>query len=442
MGLTQVLAPEQDKGLRDKVVIVGVGFVGLTLAMALCRKGFLVIGIEKSQKLVSELSSGNTHIIENGINEELKKYRNENRFQIIHHEDKWLRPEGAVTFILTVGTPLAGDKMDSTALEESLSQVSEYLRDDDLIILRSTVAIGTSRNLVQPFLETLNKRVFLAMCPERTIEGNALIEIENLPQIIGGFDRASGERAASFFSHICKEVIVVSTIEGAELLKLANNTYRDLMFAYANELTVLSEKIGVSSREIIDAANFHYPRSMIAMPGPSGGPCLEKDPWILSFSGAQFGVEMKLSKASRMVNESSTYRFVESIISSFFEKPNKTKVGILGLSFKGSPEVNDSRGSFARGLVRMLSSKNFEIWGFEPAGDIQPAIPEVVIYNDIRQVINECDVVIVATNHTSFKKIPDLIKDKRRKSQLVLIDMWRIIDSSELPENVVYRSWG
>jgi len=442
MGLRQVISEERDKKLHEKVVIVGVGFVGLTLAMALCRKGFMVLGIDKNQEVVSELSSGTTHIIENGINEELKKYRNENRFQIICHEDKWSRPEGAVTFILTVGTPLAGDKMDSSALEESLIQISAHFRDGDLLILRSTVAIGTSRNLVQPFLEALNKRVFLAMCPERTIEGNALIEIERLPQIIGGLDKASGEKAALFFSHICEEVIVLSTIEGAELLKLANNTYRDLMFAYANELTVLSEKIGVSSREIIDAANFHYPRSMIAMPGPSGGPCLEKDPWILSFSGAQFGVEMELSKASRAVNERSTYRFVEAIINSFFEKPNRTKVGILGLSFKGSPEVNDSRGSFARGLVRMLSSKNFEIWGFEPAGEIQPAIPDVIIYNDIIQVINECDVVIVATNHTSFKKIPDLIKDKSIKSQLVLIDMWRIIDSSKLPKNVVYKSWG
>jgi len=442
MGLTPFLSQERDKDSHNKVVIVGVGFVGLTLAMALCRKGFMVLGIDKNQKVVSELSSGSTHIIENGINEELKRYRHGNRFQIIHHEDKWSRPEGTITFILTVGTPLSGNKMDSTALEESLIQISAYFRDGDLLILRSTVAIGTSRNLVQPFLETLNKRVFLAMCPERTIEGNALIEIEKLPQIIGGLDKESGEKASLFFSHICKKVIVLSTIEGAELLKLANNTFRDLMFAYANELTMLSEKIGISSREIIDAANFQYPRSMIALPGPSGGPCLEKDPWILSFSGARFGIEMELSKASRMVNESSTYGFVEATINDFFEKPKMIKVGILGLSFKGSPEVNDSRGSFARGLVGVLGSRNLEIWGFEPAGEIQPAIPEVIICTDIMHVINQCDVVIVATNHKSFKKIPDLIVNISRKSQLLLIDMWRMIDSSKLPKDVVYRSWG
>lgn len=440
--MSNLINQNQDNSGHQQVVIVGVGFVGLTLAMALCRKDFTVLGIDKNEQLVKNLSLGITNVVEHGINQELSKYRNENRFQIISHKDKWSRPEGTVTFILTVGTPLAGKKMDSKALKESLIQISSYLKDGDLLILRSTVAIGTSRNLVQPFLDRLNKKVFLAMCPERTIEGNALTEIEKLPQIIGGLDEKSCEKAASFFSHICEKVIVLSTIEGAELLKLANNTYRDLMFAYSNELTTLSEKIGISSREIIEAANLDYPRSMIAQPGPSGGPCLEKDPWILYFSGAQLGVEMELSKASRMVNERSTYQFVQNIITSLFHKPNEIKLGILGLSFKGRPEVNDSRGSFARGLAEVLNAMNIEIWGFEPTGEIEPAIPEIIISDSISDLLDYCDVVVVTTNHVSFQKIPDLIESKRAKSPLVLIDMWRIIDSSRLPENVVYRSWG
>ena len=214
------------------------------------------------------------------------------------------------------------------------------------------------------------------------------------------------------------------------------------MFAYANELTSLAEKIGISSREIINAANHDYPRSMIAQPGPSGGPCLEKDPWILHYSGLQVGVEMYLSKAARTVNERSTYNFVKDIVKNIWDDNKNLKLGILGLSFKGSPQVKDSRGSFSRGLIDFLKPMNLDILGFEPAGEIEPLIPNLKIAKDLTQVLEECNVVIVATNHDSFKQIPELIKGLQGKAALTLVDMWSLVDSSVLPDNVEYKSWG
>jgi len=432
----------ESRDFDQEVVIVGVGHVGLTLAMALCRKGFTVLGIDINQRLVSDLNSGITHVTEQGINDELIGYLKVKRFNVVHTKANWSRSNKPITFILTVGTPLVGSQMDLTAIKKSLGNIAPYLIDGDLLILRSTVAVGTSRELVKPYVDNLNKRVLIAMCPERTVEGNALVEIENLPQVIGGIDRESAKSAELFFSNICKKTILLSSIESAELLKLANNTYRDLMFAYANELTSLAEKIGISSREIINAANHDYPRSMIAQPGPSGGPCLEKDPWILHYSGLQVGVEMYLSKAARTVNERSTYNFVKDIVKNIWDDNKNLKLGILGLSFKGSPQVKDSRGSFSKGLIDFLKPMNLDILGFEPAGEIEPLIPNLKIAKDLTQVLEECNVVIVATNHDSFKQIPELIKGLQGKAALTLVDMWSLVDSSVLPDNVEYKSWG
>jgi nucleotide sugar dehydrogenase len=428
--------------LDPEVVVIGVGFVGLTLAMSLCQKGIKVLGIDSNLNLVSELSRGETNIVEDGLVDLLQSSLRNGLFEIQGTQIALKRSERPITFIVTVGTPLKNGGIDQLSVEQSLLQIGSNLLEGDLLILRSTLAIGTCRELVKPFLDKLERKVYLAMCPERTIEGNALAEIDNLPQVIGGIDEQSTERAKEFFSKICNKIVLVSSIEAAELLKLANNTFRDLMFAFSNEIAMLSQQIGLSAKEVIQAANFEYPRSRIALPGPSGGPCLEKDPWILYHSGQRFGVEMLLSGSSRRVNESAPYRYVIEIISELTTRREKLRVGLLGLSFKGNPPVNDTRGSFAIELLKRLDNYNIEFYGFEPAGQIQTKVARLNLKEDIFELFENSDVVVIATNHLEFQHLERALNQINSERSMTLIDMWNIVDRKTLPEFIDYRSWG
>lgn len=424
------------------VAIIGVGFVGLTLAMALCDAGFKVLGVEKNPRLLDEILRGKTNILEPEIETKLQSYVKEGRFSAVNHLEKWQRRNEAMTIILTVGTPLKDGKVDNTSILESLGQISDNLRDDDLLILRSTVGVGTSRRIVGKYLAETGKHVHLAMCPERTVEGNALNEIKHLPQIVGAIDGKSAELAISFFEQICTKVVLLSSIESAEFLKLANNTYRDLMFAFSNELTLIAQKIGISSREVISAANYNYPRSQISLPGPSGGPCLEKDPWILVESAAQYEIDLPISRSSRIINETSTLSFVIDSLEDFSFSNVDKKVGLLGLSFKGSPEVRDSRGSFALTVANYFREADYNFVGFEPAGAVDLSTSGILVEHELENVLKVCEVLIISTNHPSFRVLHEKLAQSNSRKPILVVDMWGVVDDTELPNWVNYKRWG
>jgi UDP-N-acetyl-D-mannosaminuronic acid dehydrogenase len=430
---------ESGKAFLPNVVILGMGFVGLTLAMALCKNGIKVLGIELDAKLVDSLNSGETSVVDPGISECLAASLQGNLFRAIRVEEHWYRSEKPITFIVTVGTPLRDGRVNNNSILNAVHQIGLKLFDEDLLVLRSTVAIGTSRNLVLPKLRAIERKVYLAMCPERTVEGNALEELRLLPQIIGGIDEASSARAKTFFEQICDKTIVLSTIESAEFLKLANNTYRDLMFGFANELTVLANEIDISSREIISAANLDYPRSRIAQPGPSGGPCLEKDPWILHESGLELGVDLKITSAARTINESSTYDFVANALKEFEDILSDNSVGLLGLSFKGIPPVCDTRGSFALDLIKRLEGEKYSFYGFEPAGRV--SVENCVTTDSIAELLEKVEVLIICTNGESFSTLPQLINSSAKTPKLI-IDMWGVLKNISKDHEWEYRSWG
>jgi UDP-N-acetyl-D-mannosaminuronic acid dehydrogenase len=251
------------------VAIYGMGYVGLTLALALNEKKIEVIGIDTNQKVVEDLIRGITDIQEPYIEKKLSHSLSEGLLKVT----KSINSETAKNvdvFIVTVGTPILDSRINDEAVVEVTSEIGRIMRDGSLVILRSTLEIGTTRNKIFPILNKTGKTFFLAMCPERTIEGNAIEEIAILPQVIGGINETSSDKAEKFFLSFCREVITIHNPESAELIKLANNTYRDLSFGFANELSKLCGSLGLNSREVINAANYGYPRSNIALPGPSG----------------------------------------------------------------------------------------------------------------------------------------------------------------------------
>ncbi len=257
---------------QPSVCIVGMGYVGLTLAISLCNLGFRVTGIESNSEIASALTAGVTHVLEPELEKGLQIALRDKLLIVKHPDELKSCNLNSEIFILTVGTPILNRRINTSNLLAAVHSIEPFLKENSLIIVRSTVGIGTSRRLIYEPLLKRGLAVLVAMCPERTVEGKALEEIRSLPQIVGGVNQLSAEIAESFFSFVSSEVVVVDDAESAELIKLINNSYRDLMFAFSNEVTEISNSFGLSARKVINAANHNYPRSAISAPGPSG-PC-------------------------------------------------------------------------------------------------------------------------------------------------------------------------
>ena len=207
-------------------------------------------------------------------------------------------------FVITVGTPL--DKEGTINLDmisNVAHDIARNMGEDSLIILRSTVKIGTSKHIVAPILEKSGVAFDLAMCPERTLEGNAMRELYRLPQIIGADCEIAAERAASLFKSLTRTTLKVSSLETAEMIKLVDNTYRDVQFAFANEVARACETMHINGYEVITSGKLGYERTNVPLPGPVGGPCLSKDPHILMQSVADKGISLEITHACRLVNE-------------------------------------------------------------------------------------------------------------------------------------------
>lgn len=241
---------EQKVGLHRRLVVIGLGYVGLTMAAVMADAGFTVIGVEMDEDRVNTLNSGGCYIHEVGLPQLIKKHIHKKLFVT-----KELPDDGDV-FIISVGTPVVR-KEDGTYgpimnyLEDACNQIAGKLTRGNLVILRSTVPIGTSRTFVKDRLEkltglTCGRDFHLAFAPERTAEGKALKELRNLPQIIGGFNEDSTEASAAIFRDVTPTIVRVDSLEAAEMAKLINNTFRDYIFAYSNEMARIASVYNVN----------------------------------------------------------------------------------------------------------------------------------------------------------------------------------------------------
>ena len=244
------------------------GYVGLTLAVALANNGHYVTGVDRNSHLIDQLKSGNTYIHEPGLFEMLNSTLKRGQ---IKFEQKALPRQNEV-YVVAVGTPLdANMQPDLGSLESVAQSLSEILKPGDMVVLRSTVPTGTTREYFAPIIEKKTSMkagvdFYMAFCPERTIEGRAMQELRTLPQIVGGFSDACLTKAVNFWSSLTPTVVQVGSLEAAELVKLANNTFRDVSFAFANELALMADKANVSASNLINAANEGYPRNPIPLP--------------------------------------------------------------------------------------------------------------------------------------------------------------------------------
>ena len=247
------------------VLIVGLGYVGLTLALVLAENGYLVYGYDHDKNLRDRIKKKIPPFYEKGIQDLLDTQVGHN-LKVVN-DIKDLDPD---IYIITVGTPFdfKKKKPNISYFQKSIELVSKNLKVNDLVILRSTVPVGVSRKIAKPILEKnsnlkIGENLFLAYCPERTAEGQAIHELKNLPQIVGGFCEKSTELASRFFNEYTHTIIDVNDLESSEMCKLLDNTYGDTIFAYSNQMALLSEKIGLNLSNLIDKVNIGYEKNKI-----------------------------------------------------------------------------------------------------------------------------------------------------------------------------------
>jgi UDP-N-acetyl-D-mannosaminuronic acid dehydrogenase len=412
----------------NSVGVVGLGYVGLTLAVTLARKGFTVHGVDTSPAVLDALGKGRPHLFEPGLEEGIRAFLGDRL-----HVGPAL-PEGGVdAAIICVSTPVNADTHapELANLRAAAGHVALRCAPGALVIVRSTVPVGASRAVVLPALVARWGRARLAFAPERTIQGQALRELEELPQVVGGLDPESAEAAAALFGRVTRRVVTVSSLEAAELVKLANNCHTDLIYSYGNEIALMAERWGLDPLEVIRAANLEYPRPDLARPGFVGGACLSKDPYILLSASREAGYTPWLVGQARGLNEHLPVYVAERLISMIREMRGRAegaRLSVLGWAYKGWPPTDDMRGTPIVSMLPLFRAAGLELRGHDylVARELirelgaEPVTPEAAF--------DGADAVLVITNHPEYAKLDlgRLLPGLRRPA--ILYDCWRILD--------------
>ncbi|MEM8938854.1 MAG: nucleotide sugar dehydrogenase [Bacteroidota bacterium] len=428
-----------------KIGIVGLGYVGLTLGIASAIKGIDVVGVEKNKKILDSLRKGKAHFYEPGINNHLNHVLNRN-LKVLGGYD---HTEEFDVFIITVGTPLKkGTKEPNYEyLKSAIDMIADHYSGDQVIILRSTVSVGTSNEIVIPYLkEKLNlneDKIHVSFCPERTIEGNAINELFSLPQIIGSNNKTAYNKAEFFFREITPYIIKVDSLEAAELVKLFNNTYRDIHFAMGNAFNEIAQSFGLNGYDVIKASNQGYKRSNIALPGYVGGPCLEKDPYILSVNMPEIEGKNFVLNARRF-NESLEDLVVNWVIDTTENLNLERKIGISGLAFKGIPDTSDLRGSNAVNIALKLKGQGFDLEIHDYLADPYEMIDLNlgVIQQDLLKLVSNNRIILLMNNNPRYKKL-DFTSIAQFEEDKIILDSWNVFDlKTKINETVEIKTLG
>jgi len=401
------------------ISVLGLGRVGLPLATVFANSGFKVIGVDNNSDRLESIKKGECPFYDPQLQENLNACSSTGNLSTVLNFDKNVQAD--VIFI-TVGTPnTEKNNVDYSQLYSALQEVCQINLKDKIIIMRSTMPPKTTDDIIIPFIE-FNSNLkagidfAIAVCPERILEGQAIKEIQELPEIIGGVNEISNNIAAELFKKINpqKDLLYLSP-SGAELAKLFTNIFRYISFALSNEFAIWAEKYGLDASELIKIANYNYPRSNIPKPGFVGGPCLGKDGSFLD-SNTTFS---SIVSTAWKLNESIPQHIVNNIKNILGPIFNK-KITVLGLSFKsGSDDLRDSP---SVKLVNILESAGANVIIHDPY---------VKTTADLSTALNSPDVVILATNHKEFKNLASAIQQSGCK---IIYDVWGMYDKNDFTD--------
>lgn len=406
---------------RITVTVIGIGRVGLPLALVLAESGFLVYGVGRNVAKITKINNGEMPFIEEGAQVLLKKHIQKNFFATTDY----FYIEKSDYIILTLGTPV-DENMNPVydQITEVIEKSKSYFKSGQTLILRSTVSPQTThyvRSLINDLKNiVVEENFYLAFCPERIAEGRAIEEIISIPQIVGGVDKKSTRKAGELFKKMGVLVIETDAVS-AELAKLFTNMYRYINFAIANEFMVLANNYHRDIYEIVNLVNFKYKRGGIALPGLTAGPCLFKDGFFL-ISDLPF---TDLISTSWKINESIPLLLIKMIRKRI--KLERKKVAVLGLAFK--PEIDDIRESLSFKVRKALLRERAKVVLHDPY--IQEYVNQQ-IEKDLYKAIEGADLIFVATNHKEYasldlKKVRDLVK-----KNCVICDVWNVFKTDKI----------
>jgi UDP-N-acetyl-D-mannosaminuronic acid dehydrogenase len=399
------------------ISVIGLGRVGLPLALSFADRGLRVLGIDHDTAILESLRSGTMPFAEAGTQELLDRVLGSGRLELGERASDAAR---ARDIVITIGTPsFSHIESDLRQVRAALDDLLPLLRPGHALILRSTIAPGTTE-FVAGYLQkrrglSVGEEVFVAHAPERIAAGRFLAEIGTLPCIVGGVGEASTERAAEVFSVFGAPIVRTTPVQ-AELAKIWTNILRYATFALPNLLMMDCERYGANVFDVIDLINRDYPRGGIAMPGLTAGTCLRKD---FAFSEERSNAPGMLLAVSR-VNEAVPLFLVEGIKRRLGKLANR-RVAVLGLTFKR--DTDDERDSLSPKLIRLLERELADVAVADPHAS-SPTQP-------LAEALDGADVVIIATNHSEFDGMLGEIV-ARASGECLIVDPWNALRTGQV----------
>ncbi len=405
---------EKDESREAKLSVIGLGYIGLPTAALFAGNGLKVVGVDVNRNIVDKVNKGEIHIVEPELKERVAEAVDRGALKattVVEESD---------AFIIAVPTPFKdGHKPDLSYVEAAAKNIAPVLKKGDLVILESTSPVGTTEHIAElmaairtdlKFPHTGNGEadVHIAYCPERVLPGKTMQELVNNDRVIGGIQPCCSERAKSLYDLFVKGECLVTDSKTAELTKLTENSFRDVNIAFANELSIICDKLGINVWELIRLAN-HHPRVKILNPGPGvGGHCIAVDPWFIVDSAPE---EARLISTAREVNDSKPEWVLAKVrkaveeVKATMPDGRKPVVACLGLAFKA--DIDDLRESPALEIALEIAKwEDCEVEIVEPhIGELPDAFK---CHDNSRLVpggeaLRDADVIVGLVDHNNFR---------------------------------------
>lgn len=400
----------------NKICVIGLGYIGLPTAAVFASRKVKVVGVDINKHAVDTINQGKIHIVEPNLDILVHSVVNDGFLKAS------MLPEEADAFIIAVPTPFKGDNHEPNLdyIKAASKSVAKVLKKGNLVILESTSPVGATEQMARWIAEERVDLTFphqcgetsdikIAHCPERVLPGQVIRELIENDRIIGGMTKKCTEHAVDLYKIVVKGECIKTDARTAEMAKLTENSFRDVNIAFANELSILCDKLNINVWELIKLANRH-PRVNILQPGCGvGGHCIAVDPWFIVHQNPD---EAKIIKTAREVNDDKP-NFVIKKIKERVKGISQSKIACLGLAFK--PDIDDLRESPALDIVARLANEKYQILAVEPNIKelplrLQDKNVSLVCLN---QALEEADIVVMLVKHREFAGIQNTVFQRK-----------------------------
>ena len=401
-----------------KISIIGLGYVGLPLAMQAASKGHTVIGVDKNKKIVDLVNQGKSHIHEEFLTDLFKKT------SIIAQENI----SSSDVYIVCVPTPVDETKLpDLTPVMKATEEISSMIEDGQLVVIESTIYPGVCDDIVKPILDKSGKKYLLAHCPERINPGDEKWNISNIPRVIGGINDESTVKAKHLYESIVDaQITALSRIKEVEATKILENTYRDINIAFVNEMAQSFHRMGIDISEVIRGASSKPFGFMPHYPGIGvGGHCIAVDPYYMIEKGKAAGYDHEFLKLARKINSNMpiyTLRLLQNELNELELPVKNTKIGIYGISYK--PNVADDRESPSYQLIKRLKNRSADLVIYDPF------VLEKSNVGSMDEFLDRSSCVVVCTSHDEILEL-DYSKFKDNGIKLI-VDGRNCLDKNKI----------